>query len=66
MNEETMNQENFEQAQEKDAYVPSPKWKRVLAWILFSVVCIGIVLWLLGIAYPTWIDSAKAWLSDVF
>ena len=28
-------------------FVPSPKWKRVLAWVLFAS-------WLLNIAVPEW------------
>lgn len=49
-----------------EEYVPSPKWKRVMAWILFGIVCVGIVCWLLSIAYPNWIDATKAWLSETF
>lgn len=48
-NVETVNEE----------YVPSPRWKRVMAWVLFGIMCIAIVLWLLNIAFPTWIDSIK-------
>ncbi len=58
-----MNEENEVVQQE---YVPSPKWKRVMAWILFAIMCVGIVFWLLGIAYPTWIDSVKNWFSTAF
>lgn len=47
--------------EEKEPFVPSPKWKRVFAWILFAIVTIGIVLWLLNIAYPgmQWIKTIK-------
>ena len=44
-----------------EPYVPSPKWKRVLAWVLFGIVCLGIFLWLLGITRPDWIDTVKSW-----
>lgn len=44
-----------------EPYVPSPKWKRVFAWVLFGIVCLGIFLWLLGIARPDWIDTVKSW-----
>lgn len=44
-----------------EPYVPSPKWKRVLAWVLFGVVCLGIFLWLLGIARPDWVETVKSW-----
>jgi len=55
-----MNEENEIIQQE---FVPSPKWKRVLAWIMFAIVCIGIVCWLLGIAFPTWPEAVKDWLK---
>ncbi len=48
-NVETVNEE----------YVPSPRWKRVMAWVLFGIMCVAIVLWLLNIAFPTWIDAIK-------
>lgn len=35
-------------------FVPSPKWKRVLAWVLFAIVVLGIASWLLNIAVPEW------------
>ena len=35
-------------------FVPSPKWKRVLAWVLFAIVVLGIASWLLNIAEPEW------------
>ena len=50
----------------EEVFEPSPKWKRVLAWVLFVIVCLGIVCWLLGIAYPNWIESAKEWLGNTF
>lgn len=57
-----MNEEN-NIVEEQEVYVPSPKWKRIIAWILFAIFCVGIVFWLLGIAYPNWIDSAREWLG---
>ena len=42
---------------EKAPFVPSPKWKRVMAWILFAIVAAGVVLWLLNIAIPGWTDK---------
>lgn len=41
------------------AFVPSPRWKRVLAWALFAIVAVGIVTWLLGIANPTWTEQLR-------
>ena len=52
--------------EEQKEYTPSPKWKRVMAWVLFGIMCVGIVCWLLNIAYPNWIESAKQWLSNTF
>lgn len=46
---------------EKEPFIPSPKWKRVMAWILFAVVIVGIINWLLGIAVPNWTDIVKSW-----
>lgn len=51
---------------EKPPFVPSPKWKRVLAWILFVIVIFGIITWLLNIAYPEWIDAVKNWAKGLF
>ncbi len=41
------------------AFAPSPKWKRVLAWVLFGIVAVGIVFWLLGIANPQWVEQLR-------
>lgn len=58
-----MNEENeVMQESQQELYVPSPKWKRVAAWIMFGIVSVGIILWLLGIAFPTWPDAVKEWL----
>lgn len=57
-----MDEEKDLQTEEKPVFVPSPKWKRVLAWVLFVIVAIGIITWLLNIAYPDWIDTVKGWI----
>lgn len=61
--EESLKETQPDQPAETPAepYVPSPKWKRVLAWVLFGIVCVGIILWLLGIARPEWIETVKSW-----
>lgn len=41
----------------KEPFVPSPRWKRVMAWCLFAIVMLGIVFWLLGIAEPHWTEK---------
>ncbi|MBQ6432239.1 MAG: hypothetical protein IJJ99_10255 [Oscillospiraceae bacterium] len=68
MNEQNNETEIIEEenATEKAPFVPSPKWKRVLAWALFVIVVLGIVTWLLNMAFPTWIDAVKAWFAGLF
>ena len=44
------------------AFVPSPRWKRVLAWVLFAIVAAGIIFWLLGIANPNWVEQVRNWI----
>ncbi len=51
--------------EEKEPFVPSPKWKRVFAWILFAIVLLGIINWLAGIAFPTWTETLKQWLQSL-
>lgn len=41
----------------KEEFIPSPKWKRVFAWVLFGIVVLGICCWLLNIAVPEWADK---------
>ena len=50
---------------EKMPFVPSPKWKRVFAWILFAIVIIGIITWLLNMAYLGWIQFVKDWARNL-
>lgn len=50
---------------EKPPFVPSPKWKRVFAWVLFGIVIIGIITWLLNMACPDWIDFVKDWARNL-
>ena len=54
------------QPMETDTFVPSPKWKRVLAWVLFVIVVLGIITWLMNMAYPEWIESVKDWAKSLF
>ncbi|MBR4308327.1 MAG: hypothetical protein IKT58_01895 [Oscillospiraceae bacterium] len=42
------------QAEEVSEFEPSPKWKRVMAWILFGIMVVAIINWLVSIAYPQW------------
>ena len=57
--------ENAAPVEEKEPFVPSPRWKRVFAWILFAIVLLGIINWLAGIAFPTWTDTLKQWLQSL-
>lgn len=52
--------------EEKEPFVPSPTSKRVLAWFLFVIVILGIVSWLLSIAFPGWIETVRAWALGLF
>ncbi len=66
MSEEIKNEtlpEELPLEEEKPEYIPSPRWKRALAWVLFGVVVLGIALWLLGIARPEWPDALRSWLG---
>ncbi len=49
--------EQMDDAPEKEPFVPSPRWKRVMAWLLFAVVALGIIFWLLDIAEPNWTEK---------
>lgn len=40
--------------EEKPPFEPSPRWKRICAWILVSIVILGVINWLVSIAYPHW------------
>ena len=52
--------------EEKEPFVPSPTSKRAFAWILFVIVLLGIVSWLLSIAFPGWIETVRAWALGLF
>ena len=52
--------------EEKEPFVPSSTSKRVFAWILFVIVLLGIVSWLLSIAFPGWIETVRAWALGLF
>ena len=64
--DEQINENEIVQEEEKAPFTPSPKWKRVLAWVLFAIVVLGIVTWLLNMAFPEWIGAAKAWFAGLF
>ena len=69
MNEQNNETEIVEEEiveEEKAPFVPSPVWKRVLAWVLCVIVVLGVITWLLNIAFPTWIDTVKAWFAGLF
>lgn len=69
MNEQSNENEIIEEAvpeEQKAPFVPSSKGKRILAWVLFVIVVLGIITWLLNMAFPTWIDAVKAWFAGLF
>lgn len=55
-----------ETVEEKEPFVPSPTSKRVFAWILFAIVILGIISWLLSIAFPGWTETVRAWALGIF
>lgn len=63
---ENVTPEDLPQEGETQPFVPSPKWKRVFAWVLFAIVILAIAAWLLNIADPTWAEKAREWLKGLF
>ena len=52
--------------EEKEPFVPSSTSKRIFAWILFVIVILGIVSWLLNMAFPEWIETVRTWAQGLF
>ena len=53
--DEEIEEELVDPEEENDAsFEPSPKWKRIGAWIMFVIVVIAVINWLISIAYPNW------------
>ncbi|MDR0889610.1 MAG: hypothetical protein LBM28_03060 [Oscillospiraceae bacterium] len=50
-------------AEKPTEFIPSPKWKRALAWVMFGIFMVGILLWLLHIAVPDWTTQARAYFG---
>ena len=40
--------------EETPHFEPAPRWKRIGAWILLVIVILGVINWLISIAYPHW------------
>lgn len=66
MNEENRDLHEQEVLEEKPEFVPSSRWKRVGAWILFAIVILSLGTWLASIAFPNWIEAVKSWVSGLF
>ncbi len=64
--DERNNETEIVEEEAKAPFTPSPKWKRVLAWVLVVIVALGIITWLLNMAFPWWIDAVKAWFAGLF
>lgn len=61
MTEENRELIEREEQEEQEVFVPSPRWKRIGAWILFAIVIIALGTWLASIAFPGWIEVVKNW-----
>lgn len=48
---------------EEKPFIPNPKPKRILAWVLFAILMLGICCWLVSIAFPDWVETVKAWFA---
>ncbi len=35
--------ESYERQEQKEPYVPRPKWQLVMAWVLLGIVVLGII-----------------------
>ena len=55
-----------QEGQEEEVFVPSPRWKRIGAWILFGIVLISLCTWLISIAVPGWTAGVKDWIAGLF
>ena len=62
MKKETVMQVEQEIVEEKPPFEPSPRWKRICAWILVAIVGVGMINWLISIAYPQWPEMIKGLL----
>ena len=60
-NKPTLQEEELP-VEESTYFEPSPKWKRIAAWILFGIVILGTINWLVSIAFPEW----PQWLMEQF
>lgn len=65
-NRDLMEQEDAELREEESVFEPSPRWKRISAWILFGIVILSLGTWLASIAFPNWIETVKSWASGLF
>lgn len=59
-------EQDLPEEQEKPEFVPSSRWKRIGAWILFGIVILSLGTWLASIAFPNWIETVKSWVSGLF
>lgn len=59
------NRDLVELEEQEEVFVPSPRWKRIGAWILFAIVIIALGTWLASIAFPGWVEAVKAWVSGL-
>ena len=48
---EQLPEEPVSEAQQEEIYTPRPKWHRVLAWVLFALMVVGIAGYYFWIMY---------------
>ncbi len=53
-----------EQEKTEKEFIPSPKWKRALAWVLITIVVLGIICWLMNIAMPEWVETIRGYFGN--
>ena len=65
-NVEQVQPENLPAEAEKtgEEFTPSPRWKRVFAWVLFAIVVIGIICCLFYIAVPEWPELVRDYFRN--
>lgn len=55
--EQQVEEQEVQEVQNDGEYLdfePSPRWKRIGAWILFGIIILAVINWLVSIPYPDW------------
>ena len=64
--DEQINETEIVEEEAKAPFTPSPRWTRVFAWVLAVIITLGVITWLLNMAFPEWIDAVKLWFAGLF